>query len=188
MRTSSGSRDAAGFEALVVPHLDELYAYLARSAGNEADGRDLLQETLIKAWDGYGEYDERGRARAWLFTIARRTLIDWTRTRQPEIEAEPEMLERCAHPGADPHERTVARSVEAAVLRALAGLPEERRTVFLMRQHTPMTFREIAETLDIPLGTALSHMYHVTRVLRVALALHAPGAGQAESAGEKDDD
>lgn len=188
MRISGGSREAAGFEALVAPHLDELYAYLARSAGNSADGCDLLQETLIKAWEGYEDYRERGRVRAWLFTIARRALIDWTRSRPPEVGAEPETLERRADPGADPHERLVARSVETAVLRALQDVPEERRSVFLMRHHTPMTFREIAETLNIPLGTALSHMHHVTRTLRGALAPYAPGPDEADAAAEANDD
>ncbi len=188
MGISGGSRDATGFEALVAPHLDELYAYLARSAGNEADGRDLLQETLIKAWEGYEDYRERGRARAWLFTIARRALIDWTRSRPPEVRTEPVMLERRADPGVDPHERVVAGDVEKAVLGALEGVPEERRSVFLMRHHTPMTFREIAETLHIPLGTALSHMHHVTRTLRRALAPWAPGADEADAAAEEDDD
>jgi RNA polymerase sigma-70 factor (ECF subfamily) len=135
----------------------------------------LLQETLIKAWQGYGAYRERGRARAWLFTIARRALIDWTRGRSSEIATEPGTLERHADPAADPLERTVARGIERAVLTALVAQPEERRSVFLMRHHTPMTFREIAEALDIPLGTALSHMHHVTRDLRETLAPHAPG-------------
>lgn len=188
MRISGGSREPAGFETLVAPHLDELYAYLARSAGNSEDGRDLLQETLIKAWEGYEDYREHGRARAWLFTIARRALIDWTRSRPPEVRTEPLTLERRADPGADPHERVVARDVEQAVLGALESVPEERRSVFLMRHHTPMTFREIAEILDIPLGTALSHMHHVTRTLRRALAPHAPGAGETDVAAEEDDD
>lgn len=188
MRISGGSRGPAGFEAVVAPHLDELYVYLARSAGNSEDGRDLLQETLIKAWEGYGDYDERGRARAWLFTIARRALIDWTRSRPPEISTEPVTLERRADPAADPHEQVVARSIEKAVLGALEGVAEERRSVFLMRHHTPMTFREIAETLGIPLGTALSHMHHVTRTLRQALAPHAPGAEATDATAEHDDD
>lgn len=180
MRKAGGSRDPAGFEALVAPHLDELYAYLARSAGNPEDGRDLLQETLIKAWQGYGEYRERGRARSWVFTIARRALIDWSRSRPPEVAAAPETLERHADSAADPHEGAVARGIERAVYEALAAQPEQRRSVFLMRHHTPMTFREIAETLDIPLGTALSHMHHVTRDLRVELARHAPSGSEVE--------
>lgn len=188
MRRSSGSREPAGFEALVSPHLDELFAYLARSAGSSDDGWDLLQETLIKAWEGYEDYRERGRGRAWLFTIARRALIDWTRSRPPEVRSETDTLRRRADPGADPHEQVVARSVERAVLRALQGVSEERRSVFLMRHHTPMTFREIAETLDIPLGTALSHMHYVTRTLRQALAPLATGSDETDVAAEGDDD
>lgn len=187
MTISGGSRDA-GFGALVAPHLDELYAYLARSAGNSEDGRDLLQEALIKAWRGYEDYRERGQARAWLFTIARRVLIDWTRSRPPEIRTEPLALDRHADPGADPHEQVVARNVERAVLAALEEVSEERRSVFLMRHHTPMTFREIAGALDVPLGTALSHMHHVTRTLRRALAPHAPDNDKTTVAAEEDDD
>jgi RNA polymerase sigma-70 factor (ECF subfamily) len=161
--------DPEAFAMMVEEHREGLFAFLARSTGDEDQAADLLQITLIRAWKGMATYEEKGRYRGWLFTLARRALIDENR-RQTRASKVP--LRVVGSPTADPVEELVANELESAILDAVHQLPEVRRSVFLMRHHSSMTFREIAEVLEIPLGTALSHMHHALRSLKTVLELH----------------
>lgn len=153
---------------MVEEHREGLFAFLARSTGDEDKAADLLQITLIRAWKGMASYEEKGRYRGWLFTLARRALIDENR-RETRASKAPRIMRT---PAANPVEELVASELESAIVAAVHQLPEVRRSVFLMRHHSSMTFREIAEALDIPLGTALSHMHHALRSLKTVLELH----------------
>lgn len=161
--------DADAFASLIAPHRDGLFAFLARAAGDTDLAEDLFQMTMIRAWQGLANYVHRGRLAAWLFTIARRALIDERRRRTPPSAQESGHDPVEKH---DPLARLVAAELEAALAQKLRDMSEPRRTVFLMRHHSTLTFREIAEALEMPLGTALSHMHHAVRSLKTVLEAH----------------
>lgn len=162
--------DEAAFASLVRPLTDDLLAFLVRMAGGEEDARDLLQETLVRVWRGMPGYRHQGRFAGWVFTIARRVAIDQARKRPQTVPfVQSEVLK---HTGPDPLADAEASEFMRDLKGVLVGLSEERRSVFLLRQHGGLTFKEISEAMGIPLGTALSHMHHTIRALRRALIHH----------------
>ncbi len=102
--------------------------------------------------------------------MARNALIDQTRVERRRREVPLHHLAGTrATPSNDAQASLELEEMADLLGRALAALPEVRRSVFLLRQDAGLTFREIAEALDIPLGTALSHMHHTLRSLRRVL-------------------
>lgn len=167
-RAQSGDADA--FADLVRPHQAGVYRYLLRSTGHADLADDLAQTTLIRAWRGLLGYREQGRFAAWLYRLARNTLVDAARGARRRDELLLAALDSLPPDRApSPQEDLEAAEVADALRRAVAALPEPRRSVFLLRHHAALTFREIAELLDLPLGTALSHMHHAVRALRRTL-------------------
>lgn len=164
--------DDRAFAALVRPHADAVFAFLVRMTGHRDDAADVMQETLVRVWRSLESYRDEGRFAAWLFTIARNAALD--RARSARLRSVGPLAEDVADPTADAAALTAYRELEADLDRALAGLPEPRRAVFVMRQESGLTFREIADALEIPLGTALSHMHHAVRALKEALRIHEP--------------
>jgi RNA polymerase sigma-70 factor (ECF subfamily) len=167
-RAKDGDEEAFG--RLVRPGAQDLHAYLVRMTGRYDEARDLLQETWIRAWRALPGYEHAGRFSGWLFAIARNVALDALRSRRKvEPLGSEEIL---AHPDPGPLDEVAAGEFIEDLREALEGLPPERRNVFLLRQHTDLTFREIAGEMGIPLGTALSHMHHAVRQLREALEHH----------------
>lgn len=164
--------DPRAFASLIQPYAEPIHAFLVRLRGHPDDAEDVLQETLIRAWSSLAGYRHQGRFEAWLFAIARNAATDRARSARRRTEAPlPDDLGDGA-PGPDVD--AANREFTGDLAEALAGLPEARRSVFLLRQESGLTFREIAEVLDIPLGTALSHMHHAVRALKEALHHHEP--------------
>lgn len=164
--------DAEAFEALVRPHLDAVHGFLVRMTGYHEDAKDILQETLVRVWNALGSYEHDGRFRAWMFAIARNAALDHIRAERGARRLD--TLGGLRAEGASPVERAEQREFLGDLQSALEELPEVRRSVFVMRQESGMTFREIADAMGIPLGTALSHMHHAIRALKEELRHHEP--------------
>ena len=126
---------------------------------------DLFQETLIRIWKGFNSYDERNKFSSWLFSIAHNVATDSVRSlkirnRISSLEDSKEFSNRD-----NPHKDLVEKEMYELVMNAVDELSESQREVFLLRQHSGMTFKEIADELKQPLNTVLSHMhYAVTRI------------------------
>ncbi len=164
--------EVKAFEILVRKYQRQLFTFLWRLVGNRQSAEDLFQDTFLRMLDALPMYKDDGRFVGWLFGIANNLAIDHLRRRRVRsdhlgdyerefinaiddeisIEAELERLE-------------AERFVESA----LQCLPEKQRQVFLLRQHSGMSFKEIAETLHEPLNTVLSHMHYAVTKLRKQL-------------------
>ena len=171
-RYRAGDPDA--FEALVRRYQRPLGTYLYRLTGSRAAADDLFQETFLKALRGLPGYDERGRFGSWLFGIATNVASDaWRRNRgwREQVTADPEAVDLAPDPAPLPDAEAERRDILGKIESALPEIPLKQRRVFLLRQHTDLTFREIAELLDEPLNTVLGHMRNATIRLRKALEL-----------------
>ena len=117
------SGDGRAFARLLERHREGLFAFLARSTGDDDEAEDLLQMTAIRAWEGLASYEDRGKLGAWLFTIARRALIDHERreARTPNRVPGPEV--HTVDVATDPHAQVVARDLEAAIVEEAARDP-----------------------------------------------------------------
>ncbi|TPW22045.1 MAG: RNA polymerase sigma factor [Elusimicrobia bacterium] len=159
--------DRHEFERLVERHGPGLFSYLLHRLGRREDAEDAYAEVFMKAWQGWGSYQERGRVQAWLFTIAHRRVVDGARaaSHRPTVPLEFDV---------DSHEAGPEREAEGGYAReriggVLATLPTEQRDVFLMREYGGLSFKEIAETTGCPLATALARMRYAVLKLRASL-------------------
>jgi RNA polymerase sigma-70 factor (ECF subfamily) len=148
-------------------HANALWAYVVRLTVDRGFAQDVVQETMLRAWR-QGITDESGTnatsARAWLFTVARRLVIDEARSARHRRETTAEEL---------PEQRT-GDQVDAVfdtamIVDALASLSPPHREVVVRAYYGRATVSEIAEDLGVPPGTVKSRMHYGMRALRLAL-------------------
>jgi RNA polymerase sigma-70 factor (ECF subfamily) len=156
------------FETLALPLLDPLYNF-ARWLGSDADeARDLVQETFAKALKALASFQAGTNFRAWMFRILRNTFLT-SRTglerRNTEQEAE-EGFEDSVASYDTPEVSLLRRADIELVQQEIARLSPAFREVLLLADVEEMKYQEIAETLDIPMGTVMSRLARARRQLR----------------------
>lgn len=176
----SQRQKAERFAQAFRPHWDVLYAMACQYMRQEADARDLLQETALRAWRFYRSHPQKTYRRAWWVTIMRRIVLDWRRQASRRIRMVPtthvELTERYAADAGDPladlgpmDERQFREMLDASIVTALDRLEPQYREVLLLHVSGGMRYREIAELLDCPIGTVMSRMARARRMLRERL-------------------
>lgn len=177
VRLAQSGRTAA-VEQLVDLYGPRLYGLLYRMTGSVADAEDLLQETYIKMLRGLAGYKEAGRFEPWLFSIAANLARDWLRRQGRAAVVAVNMSERTADESieatadsADTEaEHRLIRTEQADQLqRALAELSPHEREVVALRFFSDLSFKEIAQVLKVPLGTALARAHRGLKHLRERL-------------------
>jgi RNA polymerase sigma-70 factor (ECF subfamily) len=152
--------------ALHDEHAGVLWAYVVRlTNGDRGKAQDVVQETMLRAWRNPHVLDQsRGSARGWLFTVARRIVIDEWRTNRHKAEYVTDSLPEV--PVADATERVADRALVVAAMRTLS---EEHREVLVECYFRGSTVAQAAETLGVPPGTVKSRSHYALRALRLAI-------------------
>ena len=186
--------DQARFAELAMEHMDSLYAGAMRMTRKPADAEDLVQETYLKAYRGYGGFQEGTNLKAWLYRILTNTFINRYRAkkRRPEEtefdDVEDFYLYRRLG-GID--EARISKSAEDSlfemftddeVKKALEDLPEQFRMAVLLADVEGFSYKEIAEILEIPIGTVMSRLHRGRRGLKTLLADYAVERGLVKAA------
>ena len=164
------------FEGLVGPHLDGLYRFACTRTKDPTGAEDLVQETLMRAWDRIGSLQDLGRVRAWLYTI----LVNLFRERSRKANRRAQLLPM-SHPDApldelatstagSPLDEVIRRSAAEAVRAALARTPERYAVAVELRDLEGLSFKEIAAILGVPEGTAMSRVGRGRRIMAGLLA------------------
>jgi RNA polymerase sigma-70 factor, ECF subfamily len=170
------------FDAEALPHLDALYRVALRLTGDPSQAEDLVQDTMLKAYRAWRQYRPGTNAKGWLLTILRNTFINDYRRRKLEpvamdLEAvEPHALYRAVEQ-TDPEGAFFSKIVDDKVLEAIDALPPEFREVLVLSDIEGMRYAEIAETLEVPVGTVKSRLFRARRQLQAALYAHAVEMG-----------
>ncbi len=163
-------RAAERLEEAFALYQDELLGTLYYLVGNIEDARDALQEAFIKCWRHRRQVAEIENLRAWIFRVAVNTGRDvrstaWRRRRRSLGDGETNLVSRDSSPEVD-----ASRREELAMIRrALLKLRPEEQEVFQLRQNGQMTYDQIAESIDIPVGTVKTRMRLALTKLREAL-------------------
>ncbi len=179
--------DRREFEGMAMPYLDALYNTAYRLARNAEDAEDLVQETFLKAYRSFDQFTPGTNLKAWLFKILKNTFINEYRRRQAappasdfaEIE---DAFESQIRPAAgsvqkNPEEEALAQSFDQEVQRALEALPHDYRIAVLLADIEGFSYKEIAEILEIPLGTVMSRLYRGRKLLEETMLRYARRRG-----------
>jgi RNA polymerase sigma-70 factor (ECF subfamily) len=172
------ARPARAFEEVFAEHLDVLFRTALRLCrGNEADAEDLLQDSALRAFTGFGQLQDASAARAWLFTILTRTHLNRVRSARRRAEATSTDLDENAFEAAlanwapmrSPAEEVERWQLGDQLARALDELPDELRAAVWLVDVEGFTQREAAAMNDVPEGTIASRLFRGRRQLRTAL-------------------
>lgn len=169
--TTSLDEKRRGFEREALPHLDSAYRLALRLAGDPTRAEDLVQETMLKAFRSWDQYQPGTNARAWLLTILRNTFINEyrrERARGPTVElSEVEPFSLFTEVGErDPEGKIFDQMVDDEVLRAIDGLPEEFRETLVLSDVEGLPYQEIARITGAPVGTVKSRLFRARRALQ----------------------
>jgi RNA polymerase sigma-70 factor (ECF subfamily) len=161
------------FEEIALPHLPAAYNLARWLVHNESDAEDVVQEAYLRAFKFFGSY-YGGDSRSWLLTIVRNTCYTWLQQNRALRLAEPieDNLDEVGLDFADP-EVLLLQSVDSQLVRsALQELPVEFREVMVLREMEGLSYKEIANVVDVPLGTVMSRLARGRKRLQELLARH----------------
>jgi RNA polymerase sigma-70 factor (ECF subfamily) len=167
-------RIRAEFEGLVAEHLDSLYAAGMRLTRNGRDAEDLVQDAVLRAYRFFDRFERGTNFRAWLFKILTNTFINKYRRSVKERTIVDGPEREAVH---EPERHFFDRLVSDDVVRAIDALPIDFRMVVILADLQEFSYKEIADILDIPVGTVMSRLFRGRRLLEKALARYAAEAG-----------
>ena len=167
------------FDAEVLPHLDALYANALRLSHARHDAEDLVQETVLRAFRFFDKFERGTNMKAWLFKILTNTFINKYRRRVKErtvVEGaareagnERFVTREPTESSADPEQYFFDKLLSDDVIRSIDQLPIDFRLVVILADLQEFSYKEIAEILDIPIGTVMSRIHRGRRQLQKLL-------------------
>ena len=173
--------DQAEFAAQAMEYMGSLYSAALRMTRNPSDAEDLVQETYLKAYRAFGSFKEGTNLKAWLYRILTNTFINSyrARKRRPEQtdidDVEDLYLYRrlggleAVTAGRSAEEEVLEHFTEGEVKAAVEALPEQFRMAVLLADVEGFSYKEIADILDIPIGTVMSRLHRGRKALQKTL-------------------
>jgi len=157
------------YEEVVLPHLDAAYRLARWLLRNDQDAEDAVQEASLRAFRYFRTFTG-GNGRAWFFRIVRNTCNGWHGRSGAQAPTEPFDEERHgdAQPMPDPESLALQSDQVALIERAMKDLPDRFRTLLVLRELEGLSYRELADAMDMPLGTVMSSLSRARQAFRVA--------------------
>lgn len=154
------------FETLIELHNRELFGYLWRMMGDEADAGDCLQETFLRAFRAYARLRDAGQLRAWLYKIATNTARTQQARNHRRAQRSTELLEPIASGEKGVELQVLERVQLAAVKQAVLALPHQQRAALMLRKYQELDYAEIAAALGCSQAAARASVYQALKKLR----------------------
>ena len=168
----------ADFEREALPHLSALYSAAVRLTRNERDAEDLVQDALLRAYRFFDSFQPGTNCKAWLFRILTNVFCNRYREREREHEI---LTEAKSSEGnieqffagqqgrRDMDTALLGRLVSEDVERALTQIPEDFRLAVILADLEDFTYKEIAEIMEVPIGTVMSRLHRGRKALQKSL-------------------
>jgi RNA polymerase sigma factor (sigma-70 family) len=174
----------ARFEAEVLPHLDAAYRFARWLSYSPGDADDVVQEAMLRAFRGFDTL-RSADVRPWLLTIVRNCHLTALKQRQrrgfvplpEENDAQDGYAMTATTP--DPENASIHRDEQRTLDRLIAALPEEHRTVLMLREIEEMDYRQIARVTNVPIGTVMSRLARSRAALKAQWLQEAEGEPRA---------
>jgi RNA polymerase sigma-70 factor (ECF subfamily) len=172
--------DKRRFQDEAIPLLDSLYAGALRMTRNPADAEDLLQETMMRAYRSFDRFEAGTNLKAWLFRILTNAYINTYRKKQREpqkisqdevadFDLYRELKDHDPQLSVTPETLVLDRLVDGDILRAIDELPEQFRLAVVLSDVEGFSYAEMAEIMDVPLGTVMSRLHRGRKALQKRL-------------------
>ncbi|MEX1062449.1 MAG: sigma-70 family RNA polymerase sigma factor [Balneolaceae bacterium] len=183
--TKKEIRKQEEFNEEIIPHLDALYNFALRLTTDPSDAEDLVQDTVVKAYRFFSSYEKGTNAKAWLFRILKNSYINNYRkkSKKPqqvdydEVSTFYETVRAERTDTSDLEDRMYRDLMDDDITGALEDLPEDFRTVVLLCDVEGFTYEEIANMLDVPIGTIRSRLHRGRNLLKAQLIDYAQKRG-----------
>ena len=175
------SEGKARFEDEALPHLDAVYRFALRLAGSPSLAEDLVQDTFLRAFKSWEQYTAGTRCKSWLFTICRNVFL----RKRERAQRHDEIVEESARHHMDPvtrenpvfastHQRDPERQyfdnlIDRHVTLAIEALPHDYRMAVILSDVEGLPYAEIAEMMEVPVGTIKSRLFRGRRLLQEEL-------------------
>jgi len=169
---------AASFELLVRRHAQELYQFAVRFTGNSVTAEDVVQETFLQVHNSAASFDPSRRFKPWLFTIAANKARDAIRRRTrrrelsfeaqvvPKDEAAKRFVELLSSDADEPEDDLLIEERRRIVRDAVQAMPPKLREVLVLAYYHRLPYRDIAEIVEVPLGTVKSRLHAAVATFR----------------------
>lgn len=175
----------ADFEREAIPHMNALYNFAYRMTGDEDDADDLVQETYLKAFRFFDKFEKGTNCKAWLFRIMKNSFINDYRklTKEPnkvdyeDVQNFYETIKSDEVVYNHYQEDAFSNSLDDEITKAISELPEDFRTVIILSDIEGFTYEEIADFVDIPVGTVRSRLHRARKMLYSQLYNYAKDKG-----------
>ncbi len=169
--------DARAYDQLMSLYHDAVFNIILRMVHNRQEAEDLTQETFIKAYHSIGSFNEDYAFSTWLFKIATNHCIDFFRKRklvtfsmdEPIKYKDEEISFEYATKDPDVEKSMVANEKSRIIRQAIEKLPDKYRMAIILRHHEEKSYEEIAEILDLPLGTVKARIFRAREMLKKIL-------------------
>lgn len=173
------------FNEEILPHLDALYNFGLRLTADPNDTEDLVQDTVVKAYRFFNSYEKGTNAKAWLFRILKNSYINNYRkkAKKPqevdydEVATFYETIRAERTETSDLEDKMFRELIDDDISTALDDIPEDFRTVVLLCDVEDFTYEEIANMLDVPIGTIRSRLHRGRNLLKSQLMDYARKRG-----------
>src|SRR5947199_3416711 len=175
------------FEALALEHLDPLYSAALRLTKNERDAEDLVQDAFLRAFRFFDKFERGTNMKAWLFKILTNTFISRYRRRVKErtvvegaareTTSERFIVKETNESAVNPEQYFFDKLLSDDVLRSIDALPIDFRLVVILADLQEFSYKEIAEIIDVPVGTVMSRLYRGRKLLQKNLLGYAVASG-----------
>ncbi|HYY27741.1 MAG TPA: sigma-70 family RNA polymerase sigma factor [Chthoniobacterales bacterium] len=164
-RTKAGETEAFG--QLVAKYRNKIFTFVYGMVRNEHDAWDLAQEAFLTAWRSSDQFEGRSSFYTWLHTVTKNVTFSFLRRKghRQEVELNETIPSALPGPDADYQRSEIRERVNAAI----ANLSPEQRTVLVLKELEGLEYHEIAELLNLPIGTVMSRLFYARRNLRSLL-------------------